>query len=539
MKKIILFVCCIFNIALYGQQWDWAVTADSVYGNQMTKVICKSNSDLYALIYQQGHSIINNTHLDSGNVIVKINTSGQIQWAKEYSGDIQSIYADNNGNIYFIGQFSDTLIFLNTTLISKGGTDVFYGKLSATGNLVWVSSAGGLQNDLGKGIISDAQGNIFVAGHIKNDYYVGTQLLTGYTGKYTYLIRCNLNGSHISSYADSMMYKIDTLDYINTGLNFQKDIFGNIYLSANYASNPCYYMCGGTEIIKINSLNYSLAVVAQFYAYGYEDLRSWAVNLDSTISANFNLGSHYFSSYCIMKIGPNNQRTFRKGLGNGYDGKSNPYITKGISEEIIVGGRFTNGWPYYVYDTLWYDNLFVLPDTIPNVIIGGVDISNQFTWLLHSGGISLPEMSGLISDEQGHCYTAGRYNNHYNWVSQDSLPKSITFGNTVLPAENKYTRFFVAGATTNLVTSVAENKTYLFDLSVYPNPTSGVLIINLKNKVVETRICVSDIFGKCLLTKICRNEMNPIIDLSSQSKGIYFVEIVSDDERAVKKIVLQ
>src|SRR5687768_2890830 len=112
MKKayVLLSLLSIFTVA-NAQQWEWAISADSVYGNQVTKMICRSNNDLYALIHQDGPSIINNTYLDSGYVIVKTNTSGQILWAKKYPGRLQSLYPDNNGSVYFIGSFSDTLNF--------------------------------------------------------------------------------------------------------------------------------------------------------------------------------------------------------------------------------------------------------------------------------------------------------------------------------------------------------------------------------------------------------------------------------------------
>ncbi|MGZ4033504.1 MAG: RCC1 domain-containing protein, partial [Bacteroidia bacterium] len=76
-------------------------------------------------------------------------------------------------------------------------------------------------------------------------------------------------------------------------------------------------------------------------------------------------------------------------------------------------------------------------------------------------------------------------------------------------------------------------------ISVSPNPSTGNFTVNLKNTTVATQICVYDVFGNCLWNKSCRNETSPKIDISSQPKGIYFMEIVSDNKRSVNKIVLQ
>jgi hypothetical protein len=78
-----------------------------------------------------------------------------------------------------------------------------------------------------------------------------------------------------------------------------------------------------------------------------------------------------------------------------------------------------------------------------------------------------------------------------------------------------------------------------FSFTIYPNPTSGISTINLRNCQAGAKIIVRDAFGNCLLNKDCGNDAAPKIDLGSQSKGIYFLEIMSRGERSVKKIVLE
>lgn len=83
-----------------------------------------------------------------------------------------------------------------------------------------------------------------------------------------------------------------------------------------------------------------------------------------------------------------------------------------------------------------------------------------------------------------------------------------------------------------------EENTEMRDMNIYPNPTSGIFTVDLRN-CLYAKICVYDVLGSCLLKKDCQNEESPKIDLSSQPGGIYFMEVVSDSERAVKKIVLE
>lgn len=74
---------------------------------------------------------------------------------------------------------------------------------------------------------------------------------------------------------------------------------------------------------------------------------------------------------------------------------------------------------------------------------------------------------------------------------------------------------------------------------VYPNPTYGIFTVNLKHTKVETKICVYDALGKCVLDKVSMKTNEEKIDLTGQPKGVYSLEIESNGKNEVKKIVLQ
>lgn len=76
------------------------------------------------------------------------------------------------------------------------------------------------------------------------------------------------------------------------------------------------------------------------------------------------------------------------------------------------------------------------------------------------------------------------------------------------------------------------------ELNIFPNPTSGIFTVNLHN-CWNAKICVYDVLGNYILKKDCGKDVGPIIDLSSQAKGIYYMEIISDGKRSMRKIVLQ
>jgi hypothetical protein len=79
------------------------------------------------------------------------------------------------------------------------------------------------------------------------------------------------------------------------------------------------------------------------------------------------------------------------------------------------------------------------------------------------------------------------------------------------------------------------------NISIFPNPNSGIFNLYLDEKISENAIVtITDISGKTIL--VLKNEQlsnTNSIDLSKESKGIYFVNLVSDEQVMVKKIIVQ
>ena len=68
------------------------------------------------------------------------------------------------------------------------------------------------------------------------------------------------------------------------------------------------------------------------------------------------------------------------------------------------------------------------------------------------------------------------------------------------------------------------------DITIYPNPTSGLLVIKSNTFQQVEMYTINGI----LIKSTTKNE----IDMSQYSKGIYLAKIITDKGTAVKKIVL-
>lgn len=85
-------------------------------------------------------------------------------------------------------------------------------------------------------------------------------------------------------------------------------------------------------------------------------------------------------------------------------------------------------------------------------------------------------------------------------------------------------------------TGLAENS-LIKNLSVYPNPFTSALTIKLPLlSETKTSFRVFDITGKQVIDKTIENE-ETTIDLNTLDNGVYFIEVISGDQKAVAKIV--
>lgn len=86
------------------------------------------------------------------------------------------------------------------------------------------------------------------------------------------------------------------------------------------------------------------------------------------------------------------------------------------------------------------------------------------------------------------------------------------------------------GVVTTLSNTQFESNT----ISVYPNPTSGILTINTENNV---DVSITDITGKVVFTKNNVSK-NDAINLTGLQKGVYFAKLTAEGINEIKKIIL-
>jgi hypothetical protein len=157
---------------------------------------------------------------------------------------------------------------------------------------------------------------------------------------------------------------------------------------------------------------------------------------------------------------------------------------------------------------------------------GNVYVNSGNTTLLAT--TSLVFKSGFIV-KNGAKFTAKKQSRPCNYSGNG--PRSLRYADIDLEYDDE--EFEIDPEITDLDDVVSDADM----IKIYPNPTDGRLYIEVSNGNIDN-IVVTDITGKVFVNKTVNADQSEI-DLSSYPKGIYLVNIVTENDSYTKKVVLK
>jgi hypothetical protein len=86
-----------------------------------------------------------------------------------------------------------------------------------------------------------------------------------------------------------------------------------------------------------------------------------------------------------------------------------------------------------------------------------------------------------------------------------------------------------------------QESSLLSSMNIYPNPTNGQLSVQLNMPVAGNfEVRINDMLGRTLETVKEQNSLGGLynIDLSSNPNGMYFVELITNQGSATRKVLL-
>jgi len=112
---------------------------------------------------------------ESDGFIVRLNSSGQLQWASFLGGasrdEVNGVVCDPDGAAWLTGRTASTNFPTSLgfgAIYSGGDADAYVAKVTSQGNLVWATFLGGIYEDCGMGIARDAEGSFLIAGYTRS-----------------------------------------------------------------------------------------------------------------------------------------------------------------------------------------------------------------------------------------------------------------------------------------------------------------------------------------------------------------------------------
>ena len=407
---------------------SFAISFGGTFGDFPSNVVVDSLGNAY--IVGDFKTTVN---FGSGNItssgandifIAKFDSTGSLEWVKTY-GDNSfdrglDIAIDSSDNIYITGYFKNTVNFgggnVTVTDPSSGGSDLFVLKLNSSGEFQWVYTAGGWNNDNGKGIDVDSSGNVYISGIFKDTVNFGGGNITSNGNFDIFVLKLNSSGEFQWVYTAGGSGN-DQAYPISVDTNGNVLVAGYFSNTANFTPNSCTSN-GSTDIfvLKLNtsgSLNF-------LNCYGSTSVDyPWGVDFDSAgnayITGGFsntvdfgggNITSAGSQDIFVLKLNSSGvfQWVYKVGDSNtdfGWaletDSSNNSYITGYFQDTVnFGGGNITSAGN---------KDVFVLK----------LNSSGVFQWVYTAGGTDEDVSYGLDIDSSGNIYAVGSFKGTINF----------------------------------------------------------------------------------------------------------------------------
>jgi hypothetical protein len=430
------------------------------------------------------------------------------------------------------GTFDHTLKIFSYDFITDERPAIFILKLDPSGNPIWgktykggngVNLASSGRRD--ENMVVDEKGNIYLTGSFSEKVFFDGITLTAPLKRSTqenqfFLTKITSLGNAVWATTLNETFSYGYGNFITI------DKVGNVYVSYS----------GKYSQVFISKFNHNGHLVWNQPKYGmYDYVADMVIANNGNIYVIHNGGGHYGFIPILVKFDSTMHQQWAKCIGTYYGCY---HFGAGLfldhHENIYAGGSI--GSDYCHENPVVFENEDCYWGVNSAAAIVKFKSTGEFVGIkTASSKTKFCGISTMAQDYTGNLYVSGQYNYHdYNTINKND---SLTFGNTTLLNDGDWAQTFIAKSNLSDFTLAVKEKLQENLFELFPNPSSGKFFIQTNNQN-NVQLTVRNELGMCVWKKDCSNR-NTEIDLTSFPKGMYFVEIVSQDERVVKKVVLK
>jgi len=156
-----------------------------------------------------------------------LNAMGGVGDGPENIGN--GVASDANGNVFITGNFTGTIMFDHVTLVSAGSGDIFIVKYDGNGSLLWAKQAGGASDIKANDIAVDNAGNCVIIGEFYNTASFGDKMAISSSAQDVFTVKYDVDGDALWAVNCG-----STSSDIGTGVAI--DDAGNVYIAGYFQS---------------------------------------------------------------------------------------------------------------------------------------------------------------------------------------------------------------------------------------------------------------------------------------------------------------
>ncbi len=133
------------------------------------------------------------------SLVLKYSPDGDLLWAESITGSAdeqgRGIATDAQGNVLVVGEFAATVRIGHESLTATGNArDVFAAKLSPAGKVLWTRRFGAAGEDYARGVGCDGAGNAYVTGVFSGEVAFGSEHLRAGGAENLFLMKLSPRG---------------------------------------------------------------------------------------------------------------------------------------------------------------------------------------------------------------------------------------------------------------------------------------------------------------------------------------------------------
>lgn len=531
-KALIYLVLMIQLVSVQAQEFNWATPVSGDGYEYGIKIAKDALGNTFILGYTTEHffeyeGVTYASNGDGDAFFAKLDPNKQLVWMRPlgandaiYYDEAQDLHIDPFGDIYLSIRATGSSFRYNGMVLSGINSIGQYGgeavliKVNGDGDYLWHDS--GTVGSSFRGITTDVDGNVYITGYFRQTITLGDSITltnpsSGTTTDYL-LAKYQPDGTimwakragglphNTFAYGHDLEINPQTNELIVLALGEGEVFFDGVPMPSNGLTDNAALLIS----YELDGIQNWMQLVLVEDNYGYSSCTSLAIS-DSGIMG-----------VCGTTVGMDPE-----GLVGFYNSDGSV-----ISEHTYPAP----------YDLRLY-----------SITFNEYDIAYVSGWCLDGGTLGIAPGTVTLNNTTGFIVRMDKHQ-QVRWVTEfagSHFTNYIDYSNGELLYAGRFDEEFIYNSEQNVLVNnlgdavyaqmiddflgVAE---YIADeIAVYPNPTSGLLMI--KSTALQ-KIEIYNVNGVCVKTTD-KNE----IDLSSNSPGIYLLKIITDKGVATKKIVLK